>query len=162
MRKDIVEELFAKYYNDALLYTLALSKNKTVAEDVVSDALYKALETADETVTSFKYWLLKVCRNLYLNRLRKEKRHSAMPDELTDETEQVVERIIRDEEYQALYRAIELLPDAQKEVIVLFYFENAKLDGIAQIVGKNTTTVKVTLFRARENLKKILEAKNGF
>ena len=74
MKNDIIEEVFSKYYNDALLYTLSLTKNYPIAESIVSDAYYTALKTADGEVNNFKAWLLKVCRNLYLNALRKNKR----------------------------------------------------------------------------------------
>ena len=35
MKNDVVEELFIKYYNDALLYVLSLSRIKALAEDAV-------------------------------------------------------------------------------------------------------------------------------
>ena len=67
MKHDVVEELFKKYYNDALLYTLSLSKNRAVAEDIVSNAFYKALIKIDEERDGeyFKSWLFTVCRNEY-------------------------------------------------------------------------------------------------
>ena len=35
MKNDLVEELFMKYYNDALLYTLSLTKNYLLAEEMI-------------------------------------------------------------------------------------------------------------------------------
>ena len=94
MKQDVIEELFIKYYNDALLYTLSLTKNYPLAEEIVSDAFYTALKTADE-VHNFKAWLLKVCRNLFLNSLRKSKRTEELDEEMADKSESVLERIIR-------------------------------------------------------------------
>ena len=156
MKNDIIEEVFSKYYNDALLYTLSLTKNYPIAEAIVSDAYYTALKTADGEVNNFKAWLLKVCRNLYLNALRKNKRLTELDDNIADESETALESIIKKEEYRALYHAISLLTPSHKEVITLFYFEDLSVKDIALVLGKSETVVKVTLFRAREALKKIL------
>ncbi len=156
MKHDVIEELFKKYYNDALLYTMSLSKNYPLAEEIVSDAFYTALKTADNEVINFKAWLLKVCRNLYLNNLRKSKRLRALDEGVADESESALEHIICKEEYVALYRAISLLNEAYKEVITLFYFEDLSVKDIAAVIGKSEAVVKVTLFRGREALKKIL------
>ena len=158
MKKDIIEELFSKYYNDALLYTLSLTKNYMTAEEIVSDAFYTALKTADDSVHNFKAWMLKVCRNLYLNSLRKNKRLEEIDENMADKSESILENIIRKEEYRALYHAISILNPPHKEVITLFYFEDLSIKDIALVVGKSEAYVKVTLFRAREALKKILSA----
>ena len=56
-----------------------------------------------------------------------------------------------------LYRAISLLPDAQKEAVTLFYFSGLSVQSISEITGKSETNTKVLLCRAREKLRKILE-----
>ncbi len=157
MKKDVVEELFQKYYNKALLYTLTLTKNRHLAEDIVSTAFFKALKTADGKVTDFKAWLMRVCRNTYYDHYKWQKRYEVLDENIVDDSEQAVERIIRDEKYQALYHAINLLNDSQKEVITLFYFEDMKISDICLITGKTADNVKVLLYRGRENVKKILE-----
>ena len=63
----------------------------------------------------------------------------------------------RKEEYRSLYRAIELLPGAQKEAVTLFYFSGLSVKAISEITGKSETNTKVLLCRAREKLKKIME-----
>ena len=158
MKHDTVNELFLTYYNDALLYTLSLTKNTALAEEIVSDAFYTALKTADTEVHHFKAWLLRVCRNLYLNGLRKSKRLTELTAELADQSETVLERIIRKEEYKALYHAISVLNATYKEIITLFYFEELSVKDIALVTGKSEAAVKVLLFRGREALKKILSS----
>jgi len=159
MKHDAIEALFSKYYNDALLYTLSLTRNYPLAEEIVSDAFFSALKTADGEVQNFKAWLLKVCRNLYFNSLRKSNRLDELDESITDKTESALESIIRKEEYRALYHAISLLNPSYKEVITLFYFEDLSLKDISIVIGKSESVVKVTLFRGREALKKLLEAK---
>lgn len=156
MKHDIIEELFEKYYNDALLYSLSLTKNKKLAEDIVSDAFFKALSSADDGIDNFKSWLLKVCRNSYLNSLRKSKKLTPLDEQMKEDRESALDHIIKREEYRALYRAVSLLKATHQEVITLFYFENLPIKEIASITNKNENVVKVSLYRAREELKELL------
>lgn len=156
MDHDLVEQLFKKYYNDVLLYAMSLTKNASEAEDLVSEAFFKALATSDD-VKNFKAWILKVCRNLFLNKRRKHAKDVELSEDISSERDEVLSQIVKDENYRALYNAIGLLPPNLKEVILLFYFEDMRIDAISSIVGKSESNVKVMLFRGREQIKKILE-----
>lgn len=159
MKSDIVDQLFSQYYNEALLYTVSLCRNRTVAEDIVSDAFFKALTMADDSVRDFKPWLLTVCRNEFISLCRKNSRFTGdeIPEDLPDDREELIETVIRKEEYRSLYRALGLLPESQKEVVTLFYFSGLPVRSISEITGKSETNIKVLLCRAREKLRKILE-----
>lgn len=159
MKSDLVDQLFSQYYNEALLYTVSICRNLTVAEDIVSTAFFRALTMADDTIRDFKPWLLTVCRNEYISICRKNSRFTGeeIPEDLADSREEVIESIIRKEEYRSLYRAIELLPETQREVITLFYFSGMPIKSIAEITGKSETNTKVLLCRARDRLRKMME-----
>ena len=159
MKPDVIDQLFIQYYNEALLYTISLCRNRTVAEDIVSNAFFKALSMADDSIRDFKPWLLAVCRNEFIGLCRKRRRFSGegIPEDLADDREEVIESIIRKEEYRSLYCAIDLLNETQKEVVMLFYFSGLSVKKIAEIIVKSETNTKVLLCRAREKLRKIME-----
>ena len=159
MKTDIIDQLFSQFYNEALLYTISLCRNRTIAEDIVSNAFYKALTLADDSIRDFKPWLLTVCRNEFISICRKSSRFTGeeIPEDLADDREEVIEGIIRREEYRSLYRAIGLLPDTQKEVVTLFYFSGLPIKSISEITGKSETNIKVLLCRARDKLRTIME-----
>ena len=159
MKTDIIDQLFSQFYNEALLYTISLCRNRTIAEDIVSNAFYKALTLADDSIRDFKPWLLTVCRNEFISICRKSSRFTGeeIPEDLADDREEVIEGIIRKEEYRSLYRAIGLLPDTQKEVVTLFYFSGLPIKSISEITGKSETNIKVLLCRARDKLRSIME-----
>ena len=122
MSPDIIDQLFSQYYNDALLYSVSLCRNRTVAEDIVSNAFFKALCMSDDSIREFKPWLLTVCRNEFISICRKSSRFTGedIPENIADDREEVIESIIRKEEYRSLYHAIDLLPELQREVVMLF------------------------------------------
>ena len=159
MKSDVIDQLFSQYYNEALLYTISLCRNRTVAEYIVSNAFFKALTLSEDSIRDFKPWLLTVCRNEFISICRKNSRFTGeeIPEDLADDQEEVIEGIIRKEEYRSLYRAIGLLPDTQKEVVTLFYFSRLSIKSISEITGKSETNVKVLLCRARDKLRSIME-----
>ncbi|MEE0841731.1 MAG: sigma-70 family RNA polymerase sigma factor [Christensenellales bacterium] len=157
MKNEAIERLFKKYYNEAKLYVAALCHDEALAEDIVSESFYKAFTRIDEEKESFKFWLLKVCRNAYFDYLKKNRRLSAVHDNMAADTADIAEKVIEDEEYRALYRAIALLKDNYREVILLYYFDELSVSEIAGITEQSVQNVKVLMYRARMKLKEILE-----
>lgn len=163
MKNETLEKLFREHFNEAKLYVCSLSRNAALAEDVVCESFYKAFVSIDEEKVGFKYWLFKVCRNSYFDHLRKNKRLTGIDDATTaDNDGDILSGIIEKEEYRALYRAITLLKDAQKEAVMLYYFEGLSVAEIAGITEQSIDNVKVILFRARAKLKSILEDNHEF
>ena len=157
MNGETLEGLFKEHYNNALFYALSLTKNKALSEDLVADAFFKALQNDSDDATSFKSWLLTVIRHSYVSSLRRHKRQSELSEELSDEGEALLETIVKDEEYRALYHAISLLSEQYREAIMLFYFEDLSVKEIAQVLKKSENHVKTMLCRARIKLKELLE-----
>ena len=74
MESDVLRELYEKYHQKAYLYVLSLGRDKETAEDIVSEGFEKAFLTVEGCPEGFFWWLLRVCRNLWLDTLRKQKR----------------------------------------------------------------------------------------
>lgn len=68
-----MEKLYMKYYSELYLYAFSLCKNHYLAQDLTSDTFFKAFLSLDRDVKYFKYWVFRVCKNLYINYLKKEK-----------------------------------------------------------------------------------------
>ena len=138
---------------------MSLCRNKALAEDIVSDAFFKALCSADDSISNFKMWLLAVCRNEFLMYCRKQSKISdeEISEDIAIQEEEALSSIIRQEEYRALYRSISMLTSTQKEVVVLFYFNCLGVREISEVIGKSESNVKVLLYRAREELKNNME-----
>lgn len=156
MKKEALENLFRKYYNEAKLYVVTLCHDLSLAEDIVSDSFYKAFTKIDEEKESFKFWLFKVCRNAYFDYLKRTRRLTELDDNLGRDDD-LAARIIRNEEYQSLYRAISLLKPNYREIILLYYFDELTVSEIAGITEQSVENVKVQMYRARMKLKDILE-----
>lgn len=158
MEPDILEQLYRRCYGPAVLYVLSLCGNMTLAEDIVSDAFVKAYLTLPDEIPSFQYWLFRVCKNLWLDHLRRHKFHTgeeamwSLADPDTPE-----HRYIRTERKQALWKAIGTLTPLDRELVTLHYFSGLPLTDIAPLLGKSHAAVRQRLSRLRHTLKQRME-----
>ena len=116
MERDMLEQLYREHYRAAWLFVLSLCRDPTLAEDLVADAFVKAYLSFPEAHTGFRFWLLRVCRNLWLDHLRREShREHDPPEPYTDRTPE--HAVLEQERNEALYRCIETLPLRDRELL---------------------------------------------
>lgn len=154
-------EEVVRTYSD-MVYRIAFryAGNPTDAEDIYSETFlsYFKRERDFESEEHRKAWLIRVTINAAKTFLGS--RHYG--EELNEELVGAAPEDTGAEERMDLYAAIRRLPEGQREVIELFYLQQLSVRQIASIVGKTENTVKVTLSRARDRLKALLEdTENG-
>lgn len=158
MDSDILEELYRKYYPSTLLYCLSLCRNEVLAQDFASDAFVKAYLSLPNDVPSFQYWLLRVCKNLWIDHLRKQSPLTS--DECLQyaadlSTPEV--RYLQNERSRALWNAIQALSPVDRELVVLHYFSGLPLQEAARMLGKSYGATRQRMVRLRNELKQRLE-----
>ncbi len=148
-----------------VLYRVALrlTGNPSDADDLVQETMLKAYRAWDqyEKGTNAKAWLLTILRHAFINEYRRKTRHPETVDldtiepfavfpEVQDEDPQgaFFDRIVDDE----VLRAIDQLPEAFRETLVLSDVEGMSYQEIAGILEIPVGTVKSRLFRARHLL----------
>ena len=158
MDADLLEELYHKYYGMALLYCTALSGDSHMAHDIASDAFVKAYLSLPNNVPSFRYWLLRVCKNLWIDHLRKRKWEvsseplQSMASTVTPET-----IYLQKERSRCLWKAISELPPLDRELLTLHYFSGLSLQEAAVILGKSYDATRQRMVRLRQTLKQRME-----
>lgn len=158
MDAELLERLYRQYYPGALLYCTALCGDEELAKDITADAFIKAYLSLPEDTGSFRFWLLRVCKNLWIDHLRKRSRETSeqplarMVGDLSPEI-----RYLRDERSRCLWRAIAALAPADRELVILHYFSGLSLEEISRIAGKSYPAVRQRMVRLRQSLKTKLE-----
>ena len=148
--EDVVRTYADMVYKIAYRYT----GDATDAEDVYSETFlaYFKRERVFESEEHRKAWFIRVTINCAKDFLSARRGDEPLSEELTADDE-----LTPREEILTLRQGIEALPPGQKEVIMLHYFNDLPVKTIAGILHKNESAVKVSLFRARENLRKFFE-----
>jgi RNA polymerase sigma-70 factor (ECF subfamily) len=158
MDADLLEELYRKYHRSAMLYCTALCGDPQLAQDIASEAFVKAYLSLPNNIPSFRYWLLRVCKNLWLDFCRRQSRLAGadalehIPDHRTPE---VIH--LENEQKQALWRCLDALPPKDREIIILHYFSGLPLKEIAPLMGLGYDTVRQRIARLRNKLRQELE-----
>ena len=123
------------------------------AMDLCQDAFMKAyreLHTLKD-LDRFSSWLYRIAHNTCFSKLRKD--HGKTFVELEPETRASRTPI---ESRLAVEKALQYLPEDQREVVVLKVFQSLKFEEIAAIQGAPVSTVKSRLYMGFEKLRSIL------
>lgn len=151
--------IYEIYKDDIYRLALSYTNNYADAEDVVINTfvkLYKHLNKINDE-KHLKRWLIKVsineCKSLSLS-FWKKKVAFFVDNEEANIKEQVHEDNLLD--------SISKLPKTDRLIIHLFYYENYKIDEIADLLKKSTSSIKTRLHRARLSLKDIIKEDLGY
>ncbi len=161
MVNDQMEKLYIKYHGELYLYAFSLCKNYHLAQDLTSDTFFKAYMSLDE-VTHFKYWLFRVCKNLYLDILKGNREYSAdnILEKAVSDDKTPLDKLIESEEKRKLYHQVINLQESYKEILVLYYYSGFSIKEISKSRDMTEGAAKTMLSRARKKLKKELEGEN--
>lgn len=159
MINDVLEQLYIKYHRELYLYAFSLCKDYHLAQDLTSDTFFKAMLSLDENTSYIKYWLFRVCKNLFIDYVRKDKELSdtdRLEDILMSE-ETPLDKIIGSEEKKKLYQQVISLRPSYREILILYYYCDFSLKEITETMGLTEGAAKTLLHRARKKLKTQLE-----
>lgn len=161
------EEMYQAYYQSVYAFVRSRVKQVEAAQDLTSDvfvAAYRNWENFDPQIASVSTWLYCITRNRLKNYYRSQ-RELVSVEEL-QEKEQLplldnnqAQRIteLRD----ALTRVLELLPERNRQIVVLRYFGGKSNQEIAEILGMSHENTRVTLTRTLKKMQDMLK-EHGF
>jgi RNA polymerase sigma-70 factor (ECF subfamily) len=140
-------------------YALMLSKARDVADDLVQATCLRAIERADQFVpgTRVDRWLFAILRSIWLNEIRSQRIREGggvvdAADALTTDGEREIEMNIT---ASAVLRAIDLLPEAQRETVLLVYGEGYSYAEAAAALGVPIGTIMSRLAAGRAALARL-------
>ena len=147
----LIENEQERFYRIAYSYV----KNREDALDIVHNAIVKALQSCPG-LRSPEYaqtWFCRILINESISFLRKNRRLVPLEEvrEAADDTQPEQDACLD------LYAALDKLPPELKTVVIFRFFEDMKLDEIAEVLSANLSTVKSRLYRALKLLKLDME-----
>lgn len=148
----IILEKYNQYYRLAYSYV----HNADDAGDIVQNGAYKALRSS-HTLNKAEYaetWVYRIMLNECFRYVKQSNflSYEAIQDE------NGMEIGYKEDDYANidLQRALDVLPDKEKAIIILKYFEDRKLEEIADILDENVNTIKSRLYRSMKKLRSVL------
>ena len=167
MNAEQYEAIFIKMKDKLYRYALRFVKEAEAAEDVVQDVMYKLWQKRQEAdgIENLEAWMMVLTRNRSLDILRKEKDNLVNIDEAytVRDLAPIADKQMENADLMTQLNAcLDQLPEKQRTVFHLREIEQMTYEEISQMTGYNLDDVKVSLFRARKHIQRMLSRINTF
>jgi RNA polymerase sigma-70 factor (ECF subfamily) len=160
------EQLVHTYHPPIYRLASAMLDDPAEADEAAQEALITAIDRLDSFrgEASFSTWLYAIALNECRGRLRKRRArerlaqvlHAVLRLDLSPPVS-VESAVIEQQQNMALWRAIQALPDKQREVILLRYYSELKIVEIARVLGITDRAVRARLRSANDRLRAVLK-----
>ena len=165
--------LLNRHKNNVYSYIYFIVRNTELAEDIFQETFVKAIITIKQGRYTengkFRAWISRIAHNLIIDNFRQEKNEQVISNDDTEidlfnnyklsdgtiEDELVKEQILAD-----VKKLIEYLPNNQKEVLILRYYQDLSFKEIADITGVSINTALGRMRYAILNMRRLAEEKN--
>lgn len=146
---------------DRAVYHLAYRtlRDSEEARDATQEAFFKAFRSLRtfKPEAKFSTWIFSIVYHASCDRLSRRKRYSSEEfPERADPGAGPESQAIAADEARRLRDAIDELPEKYRTVITLYHLQGRQYEEIAQVLDLPLGTVKTHLFRAKEQLRKLL------
>src|SRR5437763_10567584 len=125
--------LFDRYQTPLFNFYSKLTGNRTLSEDLVQEVFFRILKYRQSyrSGTPFRAWIYQIARNARVDHLRKQRLEVSWETEL-EPAVHPADSAQQKQETELLYRALQKLPEENKEVLVLIRFEGQKYEYIGK------------------------------
>lgn len=164
------DEIYRLTNKSVYFTSLRIVGDPADAEDIVQDTYINAFKKLSELkdVKAFQKWLKVIAINLSKNHMAKKRPELFESEEqeeqlinaasLESDNPQPEQILDKRETERMIYELIDELSPEQREVVMLFYYNEFSVDCIAEITSVSANTVKSRLSYARKHIKKELES----
>ena len=171
--RNAISQLIERHSRRVRDYIQMMVKDGDVADDIFQETFIKAVRVIDEGRYTdngrFLSWILRIAHNQVIDHFRAQKQNRQLNEaeagydvlgtlrlaERTVEDEIVCEQIASD-----VRRMVELLPDEQREVVMMRYYSGLSFKEIAEQTGVSINTALGRMRYALINLRKMIKEKN--
>ena len=152
------EQVYQDYSKKVMSYIRTKISNPTEAEDlhsVVFTKVFEKFSSFDQSKASVSTWVYTVARNTLIDFFRTRKIHDELGDEDVVE-ENAFQGILDEETLGELAQALERLPERERDLIVMHYYNNMQLKEIALKMHMSYSNCKLVHNKALMKLRQYM------
>ena len=160
--------LLGRYQKSVFSYILHIVKDNELANDIFQETFVKVITTIRqgryEDSGKFSAWLNRVAHNLVIDHFRRQKGENTVSNDETEHdllnNKELCEGNIEDEMVQKqlvkdLHKMIHVLPDAQRQVLMMRFYRDMSFKEIAEKTGVSINTALGRMRYALLNMRKL-------
>lgn len=167
-----LKELIDRYKSKIYTFIYTKVRDEFLAEDIFQETFIKVINTIKtggyNEEGKFLPWVLRIAYNMIIDHFRKEKR---LPNVVSSDGFDIFEvlrfaeddaekKMVRSQISADLQKIIQLLPDDQKEVLIMRHFCDMSFKEIADITNVSINTALGRMRYALSNLRRLIEEHN--
>ncbi|MDE5697461.1 MAG: sigma-70 family RNA polymerase sigma factor [Lachnospiraceae bacterium] len=157
-----MDTVYQEYAELVYRFLYAHTHDADWSQELMQETFLRAVDSISRYDGSCKLsvWLCQIAKHILWQELRRKKRMDTV--ELTEEFPDTSgtdgeTSVIRRESTQALYHAIHLLPEMEKEVVLYRMTGELSFRQIGEILGKSENWSRTVFYRAKQKIRKELE-----
>ena len=160
MQADPFDRIYQTYFDPVYRYSLSLSGNPQIAEEITQETFFRAMRSLDRFrgESTLKSWLCAIAKNLWLSERR---RTASLPSDdaapLPDPSMGPEEAIARQDESMRVHRLLHHLEEPYREVFTLRTLGQLSFRDIGELFGKSENWACVVYHRARAKIRETME-----
>lgn len=159
-----MELLVKRYYKMVHSFISRYVGDFNIAYDLTQEVFIKIIKNLnryDYQDNGFNKWALKIasnhCKDYFKSKAYKQRQVSEDINNIEiSSSENVIDILEKNEKRSQVIKALNNLPDLQREAIILKYYNDLKIKDISRITGANESTIKSRIFNGIKSLKNII------
>jgi RNA polymerase sigma factor (sigma-70 family) len=168
-----VETLILRHKNKVYGYISMYIRDQALAEDIFQDTFLKVIQSLKtgryQENGRFISWVMRIAHNLIIDHFRREKQmHVISNDDYESDLfnskklceENVEDVMVKRQVIKDVRRLIQLLPEDQREVVILRHYTGLSFKEIADISNVSINTALGRMRYALINMRKMMEDRN--
>ena len=171
--RSAISRLIERHTRRVRDYIRMMVKDNDVADDILQETFIKAVRVIDEgrytDNRKFLSWILRIAHNQVIDYFRAQKQNRQVNESnagynvlgtLRFAEKNVEDRMVADQIEADVRSLVEMLPDEQREVVMMRYFSGLSFKEIAEQTNVSINTALGRMRYALINLRKMIREKN--
>lgn len=167
------DTLLSRHQDRLFNYIYFIVRSKEVAEDIFQETFVKAIVTLQQgrytNDGKFAAWITRIAHNLVIDQFRIERNENTVSNDETGidllnnaklSEGNIENRMVNEQVLKDVRMLIDELPDCQREVVFMRYYQDMSFKEIADITGVSINTALGRMRYAVLNMRRIAAEKN--
>jgi RNA polymerase sigma-70 factor (ECF subfamily) len=153
-----MSEIYERRHRALFRFFFRLTGRQAPAEDLTHEVFLRMIRYRQtyQSGEMFESWMYRIARNVFADFTKKHRLETPAAEGQMEQVESgrptPFEVTARQQDLALLHRSLRELPEDKRELIVLSRFQGLTYEQIGKIVGCETGTVKVRVFRAMKEM----------
>lgn len=153
-----IDDIYKDYAEIVFKFLISLCNDENTAEELTQETFYRAIKSANryDGTCKISTWLCQIAKHIWYQEIDKRKRKatSRLDNYIVSNKLNTEEKVCLIEEKMQVIKAVHILDETAKEVVLLRITGAFSFKEIGDIFNKNENWARITFYRAKQKIMK--------